>query len=130
MKMFRLFAALALVTFAAVGGSFTGSANAQTAVGGAVTIDVNQPIPSAVTLKVGERLRVVTDMAPGNNMIASVVCTNDAGVGSPTLRGLPSFYPNSLLQAVEPGSCIMKINTYHPSETHTHESTTVVTVTP
>jgi hypothetical protein len=130
MKMFRFFAALALVTVATVGGSFAGSPNTPTSAVGTVTIDVNQPIPSAVTLKIGERLRVTTDMLPGNAMIASVVCTTDAGQGASELRPLPSFFPISLLEAIQPGSCTLKINTYVPPAKVTQETTTIVTVTP
>jgi hypothetical protein len=95
-------------------------------------IDVNDHIPSSIPLHVGERLMVTTQNVPGAAAIASVVCLDSNGKGTPTLDPVPGFYPNSTLQAVQPGISTCTITyTHNPRDPKaTLEGKTIVTVEP
>jgi hypothetical protein len=127
--MRRILCSLAAALTFTISGLALAPAHAQTKT---QVLNVNEPIPARVTLSIGERLMVWTEVIPGNATIASVTCTDDDGKGSPTLEPVPGFYPNSTLKAVQSGSCVLTISyTYRPRDpSATLQSTTVVTVTP
>jgi len=94
-------------------------------------INVNDHIPGRIALAVGELLTIKTDNVPGGAAIASVVCTDSNGQGTPTLQPVPGGYPNSVLKAVQPGTSTCTISyTHNPRDPNaTQEAKTVVHVT-
>jgi len=96
------------------------------------TINVNQPVPTTVTLKVGEHLQVITDNdAPGGAAILGASCLLQAG--TPALMKLSwSKGGEQQFAGSHPGTCKLEITfSHYPSDPKfTKHSTTVVTVTP
>jgi hypothetical protein len=105
MNILKLFGVAFVALFALLGTSYAGSGATQ-------VVNVNHPFPPAITLRVGERLQVITDDdAPGGAAILGARCL---GVVAPPVHALSqkSFGPQEFA-ADQPGSCTLHITYSH-----------------